>query len=100
MRYQGFEPAYIDRTIKLIDNEAIILDDDQIELMIEDLSDIETDIQNDPDKYDFEEIVVSEETDIEIGEEEDVVLRIDDLFEEGCLEDLEDAEIGLENDLE
>ena len=100
MRYQGFEPAYIDRTIKLIDNEAIILDDDQIELMIEDLSDIETDIQNDPDKYDFEEIVVSEDDDTEIGEEEDVVLRIDDLFEEGCLEDLEDAEIGLENDLE
>ena len=100
MRYQGFEPAYIDRTIKLIDKEKIILDDDQIELMIEDLSDIETDIQNDPDKYDFEEIVVSEETETEIGEEEDVVLRIDDLFEEGCLEDLEDAEIGLENDLE
>lgn len=100
MRYQGFEPAYIDRTIKLLDREEIILDDDTIGLMIEDLDDIQADISVAPDKYDFEGIIIPDEEEKEIGEEDDVVLRIDDLFDEGCLEDIEDAEIGLENDLE
>ena len=100
MRYQGFEPAYIDRTIKLLDREEIILDDDTIGLMIEDLDDIQEDISVAPDKYDFEGIIIPDEEEKEIGEEDDVVLRIDDLFDEGCLEDIEDAEIGLENDLE
>lgn len=113
MRYQGFEPVYIDRTIRMIQHEEIIIDDDTLGLMVEELDHIKEDIIVAPEKYDFEGYIVPEKEvveideddyepadDTEIGSEEDVVLRIDDLFEEGCIDDIEEDKIGLEDDLE
>ena len=110
MRYQGYEPAYIDKTISQLETgERILSEEDEIMIM-ESLEEIENDIDENPLKYmnyELNDKLGSDEfssaEDIEEDEDDsNDILNIEDLFDAGCLEEIEEDENGrleLEDDL-